>query len=203
MRTVTSIHTTQSPMHPTPLKRLSIKSPLLHHYPKPPPHRSQRRTPLLRNRAHHPSKITFRHLLHTPFRSPGRLPHRPHLACDVSRPTFPSTPRRPLVAANFTSCELRSQPFARGISSTCIVPVAWTPPSALHMGKPLAALLRGRHQIFRRPDRARRRSRGGRLPDVQSTSGGSDSLRGRGEGVICSLPLLIPYLKRMHAMQAR
>ena len=108
MRTVTSIQTTQSPMDPTPLRRLSIKSPLLHHCPKLLHHRSQRRTPLLRNRAHHQSKITFRHLLHTPFRSPGRLPHRPHLVCDVSRPTFPFKPRRPLVAANFTSCELRS-----------------------------------------------------------------------------------------------
>ena len=187
MRTVTSIQTTQSSMHPTPLRHLSIKSPSLHHYPKLPHHRSQCRTPLLRNRAHHQSKITFRHLLHTPFRSPGCLPHRPHLACDVSRPTSPFTPCRPLVAANFTSCGLRSQPFTRGISSTRVVPIAWTPTL-------LRRIWENRWWLFFEAgitysgDRARRCSRGGRLPAVQSTSGGP-TVTGEG-GKVSSVPYL-------------
>ena len=69
-RTVTSIQTKQSPAHPTPPQRPSMKSPLLHHHPKLPHRRAQPRTPLLPNRVHHPSKITCRRLLRTPFRSP-------------------------------------------------------------------------------------------------------------------------------------
>ena len=70
MRTITSIQTKQSPMHPTPPHRPLMKSPLLHHHPKLPHRCSQRRIPLLPKRVHRRSKITCRHLLHTPFRSP-------------------------------------------------------------------------------------------------------------------------------------
>ena len=113
----------------------------------------------------------------------------PRRARDVSRPTSPFTPLFARIPnANITSCESRSDLFMRGIAGTRDVPVAWTPIFCAAYGKTVDEswpLLRGRHRLFRRPDRARRYFRGG-LPDAIAVS---DVGRSEGkEEVVSSAP---------------
>ena len=120
----------------------------------------------------------------------------PRRARDVSRPTSPFTPLFARIPnANFMSCESRSHLFMRGIAGTRDAPVAWTPILCAAYGKTVDGswpLLRGRHHLFRRPDRAGRYFRVG-LPDAIAVSDVIQEVRRQGRGsVICS------YLCRSH-----